>query len=179
MEEAEMTTAWRRLRDVVVVIGMVSGTVACSGSLCCPAASSLAPSTIDGLDYGRDEGAGLSAQSLATPLTPDAVAGVWVLFTVDGGPLPFVTALDREIKTELVRDTLTLAANGTSTEEAVTRFTAGPRVQTATIVENGSFAVDGGTILFVGKYGKRRTATLNRDLLVASVDGKTWVFRRL
>jgi hypothetical protein len=69
-------------------------------------------------------------------------------------------------------------AGGTSTERAQSRFTSGGRVETDTTVEDGTFTIESGGIVFLGKNGRRRTATLNGTALVANVDGMTWVFRR-
>ena len=112
------------------------------------------------------------------PLTPSAIAGVWTLFTVDGAPLPAVISQFGDTKIELLNDTLTIVANGSSTERAQSRFTAGPRVETDTTVEDGTFTIEGNTIRFLGKNGQQRTATLSGTLLIASVEGKTWVFRK-
>jgi hypothetical protein len=111
------------------------------------------------------------------PLTPAAVSGTWTLLTIDGGSLPYVMSRFGDTKIELLSDTLTFTANGTATESAQSRFTAGARVETDTTTAAGSFTIDGSTIRFTSD-GRSRTATLNGTMLVANVDGMTWVFRR-
>ena len=149
-------------RALVVVAGLIGG-VAC-GSSTLPTSPS-------------DAGAPAAAPALA-PLTPAALAGVWTLSTVDGVPLPVVISQFGDAKIELLSDTLTLAANGTSTERAQSRFTAGSRVETDTTTEDGSFTIEGNTIRFVGKNGTQRTATLSGTTLTASVERMIWGFRK-
>jgi hypothetical protein len=115
----------------------------------------------------------------AASTAPSAFVGEWTLVSIDGARLPAIASGHGDVKVEVLSDTLTLRADGTSTERAESRFTAGPRVQTSTTVEDGSFrSADGSTLQLVGRSGRVRTATLNRGLLFASVDGKTWVFFR-
>src|SRR5262245_47690473 len=67
-------------------------------------------------------------------LTPAALAGTWTLFSVDGARLPVVVSRYGDTRIELLSHTLTLRADGTSTERAESRFTAGKRVQVGTTV---------------------------------------------
>jgi len=153
---------------ILVVLAAVISSVACGSS---------SPTSPEGPSVSTPPVAPAATPTPA-PLTPAAVAGTWTLFTVDGAPLPVVISQFGDTKIELLSDTLTIVANGTSTERAQSRFTAGARVETDTTVEDGTFTIEGSAVHFVGKSGQRRTATLNGTLLIASVEGKSWVFRK-
>jgi hypothetical protein len=161
---------------VLVAMVAVLGSVACDSAMS-PTAAIVPTLPEDGGMVTAE--AGVSASSfMPAALTPASISGVWTLYTVDGAPLPAVLGREGDIKIELLSDTLTLRADGTSTERAESRFTAGPRVQTDTTVTDGSFKIEGDTIHFAVPHSRRRIATLTRGLLVVPVDGKTWVFRR-
>jgi hypothetical protein len=155
-------------RVFVVVTVLISG-VACG--------SSTTPTSPSG-PSGSTTVTTPAATPTPAPLTPAAIAGVWTLFTVDGAPLPVVISQFGDTKIELLSDMLMIVANGTSTERAQSRFTAGSRVETDTTVEDGTFTIEGSTIRFLGKSGQQRTGTFNGTLLTAIVEGKTWVFRK-
>ena len=151
-------------RVLVVVAGLIGGAACGSSPMPTSPGDMSLPTT--------------PAAPAPAPLTPSAVAGVWTLFTIDGAPLPAVLSQFGDTRIELLSDTLTLAADGTSTERAESRFTAGGRFETDITTEEGSFTVQGATIRFFGRNGQQRTATLNGTLLIASVEGMTWVFRK-
>jgi hypothetical protein len=160
---------------VLVAMVAVLGSVAC-GSMS-PTAP-IVPTLPEDGGVATTE-AGVSASSfMPAALTPASISGTWTLYTVDGAPLPAVLSREGDIKIELLSDTLTLRADGTTTERAESRFTAGPRVQTDTTVTDGSFKIEGDTIHFAVPHSRRRIATMKRGLLVVPVDGMTWVFRR-
>ena len=162
-------------RALMVMVAVV-GSVACGSSMN-PTSPVIPVLPEDGGPMAAETGVS-AASLLLAPLTPAAISGVWTLYTVDGAPLPAVLSQQGDIKIELLSDTLTVRADGTSTERAESRFTAGRRVQTDTTVAEGSYKIEGETIHFAVPNSRRRIATLKRGLLVVNVDGATWVFRR-
>src|SRR5262245_3013381 len=107
------------MRVLVVIAGVV-------GSVACGSAMPVGPSEVP-----------------SSP-APSSVAGSYTLYTIDGAPLPFILSRYGDTKIELLSDTLVLDPNGSATERATSRFSAGPRVQTSTTTDEGSFTIERG-----------------------------------
>jgi hypothetical protein len=158
--------------QVLIAMAGLVGSVACGS-----ASSSMSPFGPSPLEVPDGGDGTVRSTSPRQPLAASEVSGVWTLYTVDGGALPYVVSRFQDIKTELLSDVLTLNANGTSTERAESRFTAGPRVATSTTTASGTFTVQGSTLQLSGDNGLR-TATWREPLLIVTVNGKLWIFRR-
>src|SRR5215212_3702052 len=71
-------------------------------------------------------GAALVAGCDRSPLSPGEVAGRYVLVSVNGAPLPAVTAETPDVTTAVLADSLQLHADGTGLEFRLDRVTAHP-----------------------------------------------------
>ncbi len=117
-------------------------------------------------------------------------AGAYTLQQVNGQELPVVTETTDDCRDDILSGTLTLEANGEWQLEYVERETCGADIEEDQEREDGSYTVDGQTVLFsddtdafeandldIDELG---TATLNgNELSVTLQDGQTvLVFRK-
>lgn len=75
------------------------------------------------LTFSLALGAALLAGCDHSPLSPDAVAGRYVLVSVNGAPLPAVTLQTPDVTTTVLADSLQLHGDGTGLELRLDRVT--------------------------------------------------------
>ncbi|MFN2602533.1 MAG: hypothetical protein ABR582_07245 [Gemmatimonadaceae bacterium] len=76
----------------------------------------------------------------------DAAAGVYVLQTVDGKPLPFDAGNQGGAEVVIVKDQYTLTSGRTYTRDGTLRLSEFGITTTQSVTENGSWNLNGGTL---------------------------------
>ena len=102
-----------------------------------------------------------------TPFTPEGVAGVYTLESINGNPLPFAETA----QTTITAGSITLNADGTFSSSVTTNSNTRPFSGTFTLVEPS-------TIRFAATGEEPLSGTLEGDTITIIVDGDTQVYRK-
>ena len=113
-----------------------------------------------------------------TPPTPVSVAGTWNMQTVNGSPLPHLSAGSGNNKIELTADVLTVSSGGSFTDTQTYRTTENGSSTTLSEPFAGTYVLNGSTVTFRYNSGGSRTGTVSRDTLTVANGPLSYVFRK-
>lgn len=107
------------------------------------------------------------------------VNGTYTLRTVNGAPLPYTVPGGGAVRTEILRDAITLFQGGTFSRARDSRVTENEQTTSRSETDTGSYALLGNSIaLNSNATGKATLATINGNTMTMVESGVTSVFSK-
>jgi len=113
-----------------------------------------------------------------TPPTPVPVVGTWNLQTVNGSPLPHLSAGSGNNKTELTAEVLTVSSGGSFTATQTYRITENGDSITEPSTFAGTYVLNGSAATFTYNVGGSRTGTVSGTTLTLARAGISYAFKK-